>query len=632
MKNIVQSASFILLTLLIILACTKEIGLKTEVEFTLTAQHESTGFVNQNLTTTITVVPEEILEEFEYSYSYTISKGSGYFQNSLGEIFTQGEKIPLNPLSAMMMYVGSESGNHVVKITATDNYGFTKDVVIEYTVAMIPPVIWTAASSVKRVELGNSVKITVNFERSEANPDVTYVRRYYPISGSGTFNTNSAEPESVVDYSEFSPILPGTYTLEFTPLELGVAELSFDLKGDEGEAYTVVISFEVLEDIVDTVIPEITLLGNNPVTIQQGYVYNDPGAKALDDVDGDISEEIIVDASEVDESKEGSYAVYFNVSDASGNTAIEMVRTVKVIAGENPLSAENDILTFAIPGQDETADIDGINHTITVNVPYGTETQTAPVALNVSPSAKISPSPTESQDFGNPVTYTVIAENGEKQDWKVTVSIAESTDKSIEAFTIMGVVGTISGTNISATLPAGSNAKSLTPVVQFTGSGLSPQNGTTVDLTSPLIYTVTAEDGSTLDYTVTVIVEKSNEKEITNFEIAGVSGVFNQRNISLTLPSGNDEKSLSPSIVHTGESIDPFPDTAIDFTKTVVFTVTAENGTQNAYTASVLIEGDKPTAEANASLRIAGINEDINFHGQFIYRRHTNYKVCLGFW
>jgi|GEM_PF-4770276 len=615
MKNIVRFTSFIFLTLIIILACTKEIGLKTEVEFTLTEQHESSGFVNQNLTTKITVVPEEILEEFKYSYSYLITKGSGYFQNRLGEIFPQGEKIPLNPLSATMMYVGSESGNHVVKITATDNYGFTKDVEIEYTLAKIPPLVWTAASSVKRVELGNSVQITVNFEKSEANPDVTYVRRYYPISGSGTFNTKSAEPESVVDYSEFSPILPGTYTLEFTPLELGVTELSFDLKGDEGEAYTVVISFEVLEDIVDRVIPEITLLGNNPFTLQLGSVYNDPGATALDDVDGDISEDIVIDASEVDVLKEGSYAVYFIVSDASGNTAIEMVRTVKVIAGENPLSPENDILAFAIPGQIETAEIDEIGHTITVYVSSGTETQTAPLTLNVSPNANISPSPTESQDFRKPVTYTVTAENGDRQDWRVIVTIAESTDKSIEALTILGVAGTISGTNISLTLPAGSNAKSLTPTVQFTGSGLSPQNGTTVDFTNPIVYTVTAEDGSTLEYTVTVVIEKSNEKDITNFEIAGVSGVFSQRNISLTLPSGNDEKSLSPSIVHTGASIDPLSETAIDFTNAVVFTVTAENGTQNAYTASVIIEGDKPTAEASASKPIAGIDENINFTG-----------------
>ena len=75
--------------------------------------------------------------------------------------------------------------------------------------------------------------------------------------------------------------------------------------------------------------PVITLLGDNPVTIYQGETYVDAGATAVDDIDGDITDEIVV-TSNVDVETLGEYTVTYNVSDSSGNEAIEIVRTVIV--------------------------------------------------------------------------------------------------------------------------------------------------------------------------------------------------------------------------------------------------------------------------------------------------------------
>ncbi len=597
------------------LACTKQIELKTEVEFTVTAQHEPSGYINDNLTTTITVVPEEILEEFSYSYSYIVSEGDGYFTDRTGDVYPQNENISLLPFSTTMTYVGKKAGDHLIKVIARDNYGFTEEVEIDYSIAEIPPVVWTATSPVKRIELGNTAKITVNFEKSEANTDVNYERRYRMVAGSGKITELSTESEVVGDFTEFQPILAGTYTLNFTPLELGVLELSFDLKGDDGEEFKAELSFDVLEEIVDTVIPEITLLGENPFTVQSGSIYKDPGAKALDDVDGNISDDIIVDSSGVDMSQVGTYLVSYNISDSSGNAADEIVRMVEVVVGDNPLSPENDILAFAIPGQQETAEINEIGHTVTINVPFGTETKVAPIALSVSPDAGLSPSPSESQNFENPINYLVTAQNGDQQEWTVTVNVAASEGKSIENFTIAGVAGEISGTTISITLPAGSDASSLTPAVQFIGNSLSPQSGSSGDFTNPVTYTVTAEDGSTQEYTVTVIIEQSSEKDITDFEIDGIAGVFNGTNIMVTLPAGSDEKSLSPDVLHTGVSISPEAGSVIDFTNPVTYTATAEDGTQKSYSASVSVTGDRPTANASANPMTAIIDQDVNFTG-----------------
>ena len=102
-------------------------------------------------------------------------------------------------------------------------------------------------------------------------------------------------------------------------------------------------------EYADIIKPIITLLGavgevdpHNIVIIagdaNSPYVYDDngflqyvdPGATALDNVDGDISNSIQVSGDYVDILSPGIYHVYFNVSDAAGNAADTAIRTVQV--------------------------------------------------------------------------------------------------------------------------------------------------------------------------------------------------------------------------------------------------------------------------------------------------------------
>lgn len=84
-------------------------------------------------------------------------------------------------------------------------------------------------------------------------------------------------------------------------------------------------------EVKDTVKPVITLLGSNPVSLFVGDTYNDAGATASDDVDGDITKNINT-INPVNTAIAGSYTVTYNVSDAAGNKADEISRTVDVIA------------------------------------------------------------------------------------------------------------------------------------------------------------------------------------------------------------------------------------------------------------------------------------------------------------
>lgn len=75
--------------------------------------------------------------------------------------------------------------------------------------------------------------------------------------------------------------------------------------------------------------PSITLSGYNPVTVCVGTPYNDAGATAFDETDGDVTEEIQVDI-DVDTSQPGEGTVTYTVTDEAGNTATA-VREVVVI-------------------------------------------------------------------------------------------------------------------------------------------------------------------------------------------------------------------------------------------------------------------------------------------------------------
>ncbi len=84
-------------------------------------------------------------------------------------------------------------------------------------------------------------------------------------------------------------------------------------------------------NVVDTTVPVITLLGSDPQVIIVGSDYTELNATAQDDVDGDISADIVIDASAVDTTTLGQYTVTYDVTDSSGNAAIQVTRTVNVV-------------------------------------------------------------------------------------------------------------------------------------------------------------------------------------------------------------------------------------------------------------------------------------------------------------
>ncbi|MFC4602063.1 DUF5018 domain-containing protein, partial [Cohnella hongkongensis] len=280
--------------------------------------------------------------------------------------------------------------------------------------------------------------------------------------------------------------------------------------------------------------------------------------------------------------------VTYTVTAADGST---QNYTVTINVAASPAKA---ITTFSFASPAVTGMVNEASHTITITVPYGTDvTSLTPTITHTG--ANISPNSGAAQNFTNPVTYTVTAADGSTQNYTVTINVAASPAKAITAFSFAtpsaaGTINEVSRT-VTVTVPYGTDVTSLTPTITHTGASISPNSGAAQNFTNPVTYTVTAADGSTQNYVVTVNVAANPAKAITAFSFASpaVTGTVNEasRTITITVPYGTDVTSLTPTIAHTGASISPNSGVARNFTNPVTYTVTAADGSTQNYTVTV---------------------------------------------
>ncbi|MGM1057246.1 MAG: DUF5018 domain-containing protein [Bacteroidota bacterium] len=133
-----------------------------------------------------------------------------------------------------------------------------------------------------------------------------------------------------------------------------------------------------------------------------------------------------------------------------------------------------------------------------------------------SEKARIEPSPNISRDFREEVVYTVYAENGVSNVYRIRVdnrpvSLENEIDSftfEIEGTTIEAVINRQTGF-IRADVPL-SNISALTPVITIPPHAtINPPASEAQDFTTPVTYTVTAENGDRRTYTAQI-----NEPEI----------------------------------------------------------------------------------------------------------------------
>jgi hypothetical protein len=323
-------------------------------------------------------------------------------------------------------------------------------------------------------------------------------------------------------------------------------------------------------------------------------------------------------------------------------TVIVAAFTAKEITSFEFLSMNNPSLASNV-----TATINGT--AIAATVPFGTNV-TALVATfqttgtSVRVAGTLQASGTVANDFTNPVKYTVTAADGSTKDYTVTVTVAKDTAKDITSFEFLSanndgldadVAATINGTAIAATVPFGTDVTVLIATFSTTGDsvavgGVTQVSGITAnDFTNPVTYTVTAADGSTKGFTVTVTIAANTAKDITAFAFlstkntgldADVVATINGTAIAATVPFGTDVTALIATFSTSGDSVEAGGVTQVSgitpnvFINPVTYTVTAADGSTKGFTVTVTIAANTAkdiTAFMFLSTNNAGLDADV---------------------
>ena len=283
-------------------------------------------------------------------------------------------------------------------------------------------------------------------------------------------------------------------------------------------------------------------------------------------------------------------------------------------------NSDNKVKSINVSGVTPTLNADG---TYSVTLPNNKTTLTpSDVDVTVSEDASIEKSPAISLTTKNDNIYTfkVTAANGDEKTYTIKVTRTKSNDTSIKKVTL--TIGTDSSRYCLLTdnkckigVPSDTTKFSLSSEIN-SESVITPANGTEFTMSSTervkdITLTVTAEDGTQNEYTVTVEREKSSNNNLSDIKVDNVSvSGFNKDKLiyNLTVPGATDSVSVSAVVEDTGKATittDLSNKFNLNFgSNQIDIIVTAENGDLKTYT--LFIERSK---RVNAYLKDLKIND-----------------------
>ena len=372
---------------------------------------------------------------------------------------------------------------------------------------------------------------------------------------------------------------------------IGTYQVSYNITDNAGNPATEVIR---TVNIVDTTAPVIALLGNNPVTLEVGTAYTDAGATANDNIDGDITDSIVV-VNNVDFNTVGSYTVTYNVSDSSGNTADEVSRTVNV-------TADNTLPTITLNGG---------NVTIYKDTTYEDMGATASDNSDGNITANIVTTGLETVDTNTPGVYTVnynVTDNSGNAAVEVsrTVTVLALADNQTTLSSDMTLNASSTEVMISSNAPGSSTISIPTSINNANLNVSALMSGT--DVTLPTDFTINSETS----------VGEVNVQIPQNIQVSGEAswdGIINlpqvQENTSITVtPDSGCSAASVTSVLEIG-----YGDVELTFDQAVRIKLTGQagryigysrNGTFTPITATCLTDSQEAgnTLTAGADCKI----------------------------
>lgn len=195
-----------------------------------------------------------------------------------------------------------------------------------YKVYTVTPAIYTIPGTYKII-FGDSEELTLTVT-PEAVPVITLIGNssltleagttYTEQGASATDDTDGDITSSIViDSSSVNTNLIGTYTV------------TYDVADSSGNNALQVIR---TVNVVDTTAPVITLIGRNPFTVELRDDYVERGFIATDNYEGDITSSVVVNSTDLNTDRIGTYHITYDVTDSNGNVATQVIRTIRVVS------------------------------------------------------------------------------------------------------------------------------------------------------------------------------------------------------------------------------------------------------------------------------------------------------------
>lgn len=289
--------------------------------------------VDGNLTTSI-VVTNNVDDQVSGSYTvvYDVSDSAGNTTQATRTVNVVDTTVPVITLigtSSIQVYQGqtySDAG-----ATAVDSYegNITSDIVTTNPVNTSNLGTYTVRYNVDDASGNSATEVTRTVTVVANNAPVISITtdEFYPNYGDTFGNTEALVGVSATDTEDGDITADIVVTNPVDTTVAGEYTVRYNVTDSVGAA-AVEKTASVL--VIDSTPPVITLVGDSSVDVNEGSTYNDAGATAIDDFDGNITANIVV-SNPVDTSTPGTYTVTYNVSDAAGNAATEVVRTVNVL-------------------------------------------------------------------------------------------------------------------------------------------------------------------------------------------------------------------------------------------------------------------------------------------------------------
>jgi hypothetical protein len=316
-------------------------------------------------------------------------------------------------------------------------------------------------------------------------------------------------------------------------------------------------------------------------------------------------------------------------------------------------SSSKEIASFSFKniGGGIVGSIDEDDRIIRLTVPYDTDVKHLAASFKCSEHAVVKVGSVTQvsgetiNDFSKVVDYTVIAQDGTTREYTVVVKRTPSSENLITAFAFRALDPVVKAEvgqeqeTIELTVPYGTDRTKLiasfrvSPEAAVKVEGEEQISGETEkDFTNPVKYIVTAQDGTTREYTVIVTVAPNSEKlmKVFGFAVPKAEGIVDEayKSISVKVPYGTAVNQLvavfsssEDSKVRIGNDEQKSGETIRDFTNPVIYTVAAQDGSAQDYTVTVTaaVYDEKKLTAFSFNVNNAIINATIDEVNHIVY-------------